>query len=314
MAAGIGKGDLVITTAYSFFATAGVIVRLGATPVFVDINPETYNVSIESIKTAINNLSLENRYRLKAIIPVHLYGQCLDMTSILSIAKEYNLIVIEDAAQAIGSEYDKKRAGSFGDFGCFSFFPSKNLGAFGDGGMVVTDSKEYYDKLIKLRNHGMYPKYYNEMVGGNFRLDALQAAIVNVKLKYLDNWTLERQQNAAAYKQLFKSSGVVNDFIILPNDPLYRHIYNQYVIRVLNGRRDDLRKFLQENDIGTEIYYPVPLHKQKCFFTSTLKLPNAELAAQQTLALPIFPELSCDQQMYVVDKIKEFLEGVKKDE
>jgi len=306
MAAGIGDGDLVITTAYSFFATAGAIVRVGATPIFVDIDFETYNMSIPHVKGTINNLSLKDRANLRAIIPVHLYGQCTDMPGILSIAEENELIVIEDAAQAIGAEYNQKRAGSFGDFGCFSFFPSKNLGAFGDGGMVVTNSEEHYQKLIKLRNHGMYPKYYNEMVGGNFRLDALQAAIVSVKLKHLDNWTSQRQENASRYKQLFCEVDIVKEGMMLPIDSPYRHIYNQYVIRILDGRRNELQKYLQENGIGSEIYYPVPLHKQECFDMNELILLEAESAANQTLALPIFPELTYDQQVYVVGKIKEF--------
>jgi dTDP-4-amino-4,6-dideoxygalactose transaminase len=307
MAADIAPQDAVITTPYTFFATIGSILRVGARPIFVDIDPDTFNISPESLISTIDGMAGEERARLKAIIPIHLYGQCADMEPILNIANEYNLVVIEDAAQAIGSEYNGRRAGSMGDFGCFSFFPSKNLGAFGDGGMVTTHSDELNDRLRILRVHGSHPKYYHRLIGGNFRLDALQAAIVSVKLKYLDGWTQSRQKNAGTYRILFKNAGL-SDFVKLPVERENRHIYNQFVIRV-NKRRDDLRMFLNDAGIGTEIYYPVPMHLQECFSDLNYKkgdFPVAEHAAIQSLALPVYPELSDDQQEYVVDKIQEF--------
>ncbi len=306
IAADIGHEDLIITTPYTFFATAGSIARTGAVPVFVDIDPETYNISTSGIENTINTMTNDEKSRLKAIMPVHLYGQCADMDAILRMAKKYDLVVIEDAAQAIGAEYRGKRAGSIGDFGCFSFFPSKNLGAFGDGGMVTTSSDELYEKLKILRVHGSYPKYYHKIIGGNFRLDALQAAIVSVKLKHLDGWTAARQENAARYRELFASADLDN--IKLPVENQGRHIYNQFVISVPK-KRDDLRQFLQEAGVGTEVYYPVPMHLQDCFSYLSCKkgdFPVSEHAASHTLALPIYPELTGDQQAYVVDKIKEF--------
>ena len=306
IAADIGHEDLIITTPYTFFATAGSIARTGAVPVFVDIDPETYNISTSGIENTINTMTNDEKSRLKAIMPVHLYGQCADMDPILRIAKKYDLVVIEDAAQAIGAEYRGKRAGSIGDFGCFSFFPSKNLGAFGDGGMVTTSSDELYEKLKILRVHGSYPKYYHKIIGGNFRLDALQAAIVSAKLKHLDGWTAARQENAARYRELFASADLDN--IKLPVENQGRHIYNQFVISVPK-KRDDLRQFLQEAGVGTEVYYPVPMHLQDCFSYLSYKkgdFPVSEHAASHTLALPIYPELTGDQQAYVVDKIKEY--------
>ena len=307
MAADIGFKDTVFTTPYTFFATAGSIARTGARPVFVDIDPDTYNISHEYLERAIGSMSLAERERLKAVMPVHLYGQCADMSPILQICKKYNLIVIEDAAQAIGAEYKGRRAGSMGDFGCFSFFPSKNLGAFGDGGIVTTNSDDFYDKLSTLRIHGSHPKYYHKLVGGNFRLDAFQAAVVSIKLKYLDQWTKERQKNAENYRILFKHAGL-EDLVEVPYEKEDRHIYNQFVIRV-KERRDDLRGFLDDAGIGTEVYYPVPMHLQKCFSDLNYKkgdFPEAEHAALHTVALPIYPELSDDKMEYVVDKIKEF--------
>lgn len=307
MAAGVGLDDYVITTPYTFFATAGSIARLEARPVFTDIDPDTYNILPESIADVISEMTEEERARLKAIIPVHLYGQCADMDPILKIAQQYHLVVIEDAAQAIGASYNNRRAGSIGDFGCFSFFPSKNLGAFGDGGIVTTASDELFDKLRVLRVHGSHPKYYHKMIGGNFRLDALQAAIVSIKLNYLDSWTSDRQKNAERYRKLFKDMDLVN-IIKLPVEQQTRHIYNQFVI-MLPERRDALRMFLQEAGIGTEIYYPVPMHLQECFSYLNYKkggFPHAEHAALHTLALPIYPELSENQQIYVVEKIKAF--------
>lgn len=307
MTSGIAAGDTVITTPYTFFATAGSISRVGALPCFVDIDPLTYNISPGGISAAIEGMSPAERGHLKAIIPVHLYGQCADMDPILEIAEDNHLMVIEDAAQAIGAEYKGRRAGGMGDFGCFSFFPSKNLGAFGDGGMVTTRSKAFHDTLVKLRNHGSHPKYYHSLIGGNFRLDALQAAIVSIKLKYLDQWTKMRQDHAATYRSLFLQCGL-GDRVMLPIEKETRHTFNQYVIRVTE-KRDALRAFLQESEIGTEVYYPVPLHLQKCFSFLDYRqrdFPEAERAAAQTLALPVYPELTAAQQEYVVDRINSF--------
>ena len=307
MAADIGCKDTVITTPYTFFATAGSIARTGARSIFVDIDPKTYNISPECLEGAINSMTRTERETLKAVIPVHLYGQCADMAPILEICEKYDLVVIEDAAQAIGSEYRGKRAGSMGDFGCFSFFPSKNLGAFGDGGMVTTNSDDFYDKLSTLRAHGSHPKYYHKLIGGNFRLDAFQAAVVSIKLKYLDQWTKARQKNAQNYRALFKNADLL-DVVQLPFEKEDRHIYNQFVIRV-KERRDDLRRFLNDAGIGTEVYYPVPMHLQACFSALNYKkgdFPEAEHAALHTVALPIYPELSDDQIEYVVEKIEAF--------
>lgn len=307
MASGIGPGDSVITSPYTFFATAGSIVRTGAKPIFVDIDPDTYNISSEKISKTISSMNKNERKSLKAIIPVHLYGQCADMGPILEIAGNNDLLIIEDAAQAIGSEYEKKRAGSLGDFGCFSFFPSKNLGAFGDGGIITTNSSAFYEKMLILRVHGSHPKYYHKYIGGNFRLDALQAAIVSVKLKYLDQWTTARQNNAQKYKLLFDKAGLTEK-IILPLEKENRHIYNQFVIKV-SAKRDDIRAYLNDAGIGTEIYYPVPLHLQECFSYLGYKkgdMPVSEDSSANTIALPIYPELTEDMQIYVAEKIKEF--------
>ncbi|MFO7667997.1 MAG: DegT/DnrJ/EryC1/StrS family aminotransferase [Desulfobacterales bacterium] len=307
MAAGIGQGDSVITSPYTFFATAGSIARVGAKPVFVDIDPDTYNISPEKISEAVCSMNASERSVLKAIIPVHLYGQCADMDPVLEISKKFNLLIIEDAAQAIGSEYKGRRAGSLGHFGCFSFFPSKNLGAFGDGGIVTTNAETFYEKLDILRVHGSHPKYYHRYIGGNFRLDALQAAIVSVKLKYLDGWTSARQKNAERYRKLFEGAGLLEK-IRLPAERESRHIYNQFVIQV-SDKRDELRKHMTEAGIGTEIYYPVPLHLQECFSYLGYKkgdMPVSEHAAASTIALPIYPELTVDMQSYVVEQIKNF--------
>lgn len=312
LAAGIGTGDLVITSPYSFFATAGAIVRLGATPLFIDIDEQTYNIDPSRLESSLSLLREEQRARLRAIIPVHLFGQCADMEPILEVAKRYHLAVIEDAAQAIGSEYQSKhgpvkRAGSMGEYGCFSFFPSKNLGAFGDGGMVTTNSKEVYDRLKILRSHGSSPKYYHKVVGGNFRLDALQAAILTAKLRHLDDWTRKRTENATLYCRLFKEEGL--DSFTLPLEREKRHIYNQFVIKV-KAKRDELRQFLGEKGVGTEIYYPVPLHLQECFGYLGYKagdFPVAEEAAAKTLALPIYPELREEEINYIIDVIKQFV-------
>ncbi|HOL96710.1 MAG TPA: DegT/DnrJ/EryC1/StrS family aminotransferase [bacterium] len=300
MALDIQPGDEVITTPYTFFATAGVIHRLGAKPVFVDIEPDTYNIDPALIEPAVTP-------KTKAIIPVHLYGQCAEMNPILDIARRHNLFVIEDAAQAIGAEYQGRRAGSMGTIGCFSFFPSKNLGGYGDGGMVVTQDESLAERLKMLRVHGSKPKYYHSLVGGNFRLDALQAAIVRVKLRHLDEWTAARQRNARTYDALFEEAGLAGTKIKLPAVKQNRHIFNQYVIQVEN--RDALMAHLKQNGIGTEIYYPVPMHLQKCFARLGYSggcLPVSEHAANTTLALPIYPELTAEQQEMVVKRIAEW--------
>jgi dTDP-4-amino-4,6-dideoxygalactose transaminase len=309
MAAGIGYGDAVITSPYTFFASAGSIARTGGRPVFVDIDPDTYNLSPGELEHTLDSLPAEDRGRIKAIMPVHLYGQCADMEPIIRIAEDRNLLIIEDAAQAIGAEYEGRRAGSFGEFGCFSFFPSKNLGAFGDGGIVTTGSEALYEKLKVLLVHGSKPKYYHKLIGGNFRLDALQAAIVSVKLTYLDQWSTSRRENAQTYRRLFAAAGL--DRIQLPVERESRHIYNQFVIQVPE-KRDGLRRHLHENQIGTEVYYPVPLHLQECFAYLGYRqgdFPLSEAAAEHTLALPIYPELTDDQLAYVVEKIREFYSG-----
>ena len=298
MAENIGPGDEVITTPYSFFATAGAIARLGATPIFVDIDPATYNINPAQVAAKITK-------KTRVIMPVHLYGQTADMDPIMELAREQKLIVVEDAAQAIGAQYKGRRAGSIGDYGCFSFFPSKNLGAAGDGGMIITNDAQRAEKLRILRNHGSNPKYYHKVIGGNFRLDALQAAIITVKLKHLDNWTSGRQRNAQKYNQLFSKANLP---VVLPKIATDRHIFNQYVIRV--SQRNELQAYLQKKGIGTEVYYPVPLHLQECFAYLGHKpgdFPESEKAANETLALPIFPELTEQQLEYVVDSIREFI-------
>ena len=298
-ALGVAPGDEIITTAYSFFASAGVITNNGATPVFVDIDPRTYN---------LDPLKLEGAFtpRTKAVIAVSLYGQCCDVPAIKAVCDRHQAFLIEDAAQSIGSEWEGKRSGSMSDFGCFSFFPSKNLGGAGDGGMVVAQSQELADKVRLLREHGSKPKYYHAIVGTNSRLDALQAAILRVKLKHLDRWSEGRARNAALYNSLFEGSRVVRPH----HDPRTRHIYNQYVIRV--PKRDELRKFLGERTIGNEVYYPVPLHLQKCFAALGYKegdMPNAEAAAKETIALPIYPELTEAQIRYVAATVREFADS-----
>ena len=305
MALNIGPGDIVITTPFSFFSTAGVIARLGATPAFVDIDPDTYNLSPAALRKWFE-LETDKRDKVKAILPAHLYGQCADMDPILEIAGEYNIPVIEDAAQAIGARYPSKtgtkKAGTMGTMGCFSFFPSQNLGAMGDGGMVVTNDAGINEKLKKLRNHGAEPKYYHAMIGGNFRLDSIQAAILLVKLPHLDKWHSMRQKNAAYYDRNLNIEGVKSPTVAYKRE---YHIYNQYVISVME-QRDELKKFLTENNIGTEIYYPVPFHKQECFRYLGYKsgdFPNSEYAATHTIALPIYPELTIEMQDYVIEKI-----------
>jgi dTDP-4-amino-4,6-dideoxygalactose transaminase len=302
MAAGIGEGDEVITTPFTFFATAGSIARVGAHPVFVDIEPETFNIDPKQIENKITD-------KTRALMPVHLYGQCANMDSILEVARRHGLAVIEDAAQAIGSEYKGQRAGSIGDYGCLSFFPTKNLGGFGDGGMVTTSSKELYERVKILRVHGSEPKYFHKTIGGNFRLDAIQAAVVLAKLNYLDHWTELRRQNAEIYKTLFEKRGLLNS-LELPSETTPRHVYNQYVIRV-KDYRDGLRQFLDKNHVATEIYYPLPLHLQECFDSLGYHqgdFPVAERAADEVLALPVYPELTESQLEYVVEMIAHFFE------
>jgi len=308
MAIGVKPGDEVITTPYTFFATVGSIARLGARPVFVDIDPITYNIDSEGLETAITP-------RTRAIIPVHLYGQMADMDPIMEVAARHDLMVIEDAAQAIGAEYHRRRAGSIAHLGCFSFFPSKNLGGFGDGGMVTSNDAELADRVRLLRSHGARPKYYHKVVGGNFRLDAIQAAVLRVKLRHLDGWTQGRQRNADTYRRLFSEAGLAvasldegQSGVVLPTDVGYgRHIYNQFVIRT--GRRDALRAHLKDLQIGTAIYYPVPLHLQECFadlgYTEG-DFPVSEVAAAQTLALPIYPELTEEMLRRVVEGVAAF--------
>jgi dTDP-4-amino-4,6-dideoxygalactose transaminase len=312
MAAGVGFGDLVITTPYTFFATVGAIARVGARPVFVDIDQDTYNVDPEKLNATITSLDEEQKSRLRAVIPVHLFGQCADMGPILHVAQSHGLTVIEDAAQAIGAEYGLadgsiKRAGSMGHYGCFSFFPSKNLGAFGDGGMVTTNEKETYERLKIMRVHGAKPKYYHHIIGGNFRLDALQAAVLIVKLRHLDEWTLKRRENASLYRQFFGEQGC--EGISLPEEREKTHIYNQFVIRV-KDRRDELKKYLNEQGVGCEVYYPVPLHIQACFKYlgyQSADFPASVQAAEETLAIPVYPELTPEQIHYVVDITMKFL-------
>jgi dTDP-4-amino-4,6-dideoxygalactose transaminase len=292
----------VITTPYTFFATAGAIARTGAKPVFVDIDPQTYNIDPGQIEAQISQ-------NTKAIMPVHLYGQCAEMDPILALADRHGIPVIEDAAQAIGADYRGRRAGAMGRYGCFSFFPSKNLGAAGDGGLVTTQDAAVAEKLRILRVHGSKPKYYHALLGGNFRFDSLQAAIVTVKLRYLDGWTAGRQANAARYRRLFEASGLTGAGPVrLPYEaPGNRHIYNQFIIRA--DRRDELFEYLKGQSVGVEIYYPVPLHLQACFAYLGYHpgdFPASEAAAQQTLALPIYPELSDAQAEHVVACISQF--------
>jgi len=306
MAVGIGAGDEVITTPFTFFATAGSISKVGAKPVFVDSDPRTYNLDPAHLKERITP-------QTKAIIPVHLFGQCADMEPIKEMARKDGLWIIEDAAQAIGSDYIKdssppQRVGGIGDVGCFSFYPSKNLGGFGDGGMVTTNDDELAKRLRLLRVHGASAKYHYQCIGINSRLDALQAAVLLVKFRYLEEWTEKRRENAAYYDHLFEEIQYQALDIGIPYVQYNnRHIYNQYVIRV--PKRDELRDFLTQEGIGTDVYYPLPLHLQECYRDLGYEegaFRHAEKAAQETLALPIYPELTREQQEYVVAKIAEF--------
>lgn len=318
MAIDLKPGEEVILPTYSFFATAGVVSRMNAKPVFAEIDPVTFNIDPASIRKLITK-------NTKAIVPVHLYGQSAEMEEIMKIAGEFGVRVIEDAAQAIGTQYkDGTRVGNIGHIGCFSFYPSKNLGCFGDGGLVTTNDAELAERLKIMRVHGGKPKYYHKVIGGNFRLDAIQAAVLNVKLPHLDEWTNGRRKNAGLYTKFFTENGLAeetgrleydgNNSVLLP-EAVYAdaglthdHIYNQYVIRVKH--RDALRKFMTEKEIGTEIYYPVPFHMQECFAYlgySKGDFPVSEWCADDSLALPIYPELTGEQIRYTVDTIKEFL-------
>ncbi len=320
MALDIKPGDEVILPTFSFFATAGVVARLNAVPKFVDSDPVSFNINPDGIRSLINA-------KTKAIIPVHLFGQCADMDEIMAISEEYNIPVIEDAAQSIGAAYaDGRQAGSMALAGCFSFYPTKNLGAFGDGGLITTKDEEFSEKLKKMRNHGMAPKYYHKFVGGNFRLDGIQAAVLKVKFKRLEEWHAARRKNANLYNELFIDAGLAekvgvlefdeNNTVLLPK-AVYKdsahhdyHIYNQYVIRV--PKRDELREFLNVHEIGSEIYYPVPFHRQECFKHLCQKdeeFPVANFLAEHSLALPIYPEITEEQIKYVVGKVAEFYEN-----
>jgi len=294
-ALGVGPGDEVVTTAYSFFASAGAVVNVGATPVFVDIDPSTYNLDPHRLEAAITPGT-------RAVIAVHLYGQCCDLTAVKAVCDKKKVWLIEDAAQAIGSEWEGRRAGSVGDLGCFSFFPSKNLGAAGDGGMVVAQDAALADRVKLLREHGARPKYYHSLVGTNSRLDALQAAILRVKLRYLDQWSERRARNATLYDRLLEGTRIGRPY----RDARARHIFNQYVVRVPD--RDAVRQQMNERGIGTEVYYPVPLHLQECFAMLGHRqgdMPHSEAAAHETLALPIYPELTEEQIRYVATTLRD---------
>ena len=303
MALGIGAGDEVITSTFSFFATAGCISRLGATPVLVDILPDTYNLDPAGVRSAMTT-------RTRAVMPVHLYGLCADLDPLRALTATTGLPLIEDACQAIGARYRGRQAGSIGLAGCFSFFPSKNLGCFGDGGLVTTTDAAFAREVRLLRNHGAEPKYFHKRIGGNFRLDAIQAAVLRVKLPHLHEWTEHRRENAARYRSLFRQAGLA-DRVTLPTEPPgYHHIFNQFVVRVPN--RDDVRQKLAAERIGTEIYYPVPFHLQECFAGLGYQrgvFPHAEAAAASTLALPIYGELTTVQQSAVVEAIARALDG-----
>ena len=301
MALDVGAGDEVITTPYSFFATVSAITRLGANPVFVDIDPQTFNLDISQVEDKITE-------RTKAAQPVHLYGQCADMQALRGICEKHSIAIVEDAAQAIGAEENGLRAGSMSEIGCFSFYPSKNLGGMGDGGFMTTNDDALAEKLYALRVHGSKERYYHKWVGLNSRLDGFQGAVLRVKLPHLDEWSNRRKQNADRYRKLFVDAGLSEQLVLPFERKNCRHIYNQFVIRIPN-RRDKLREFLTKNDIGSDIYYPIPLHLQECFEYlghGEKDFPEAERAAKETLALPIFPELRIDQQEFVVEKIAEF--------
>jgi dTDP-4-amino-4,6-dideoxygalactose transaminase len=317
MALGVGAGDEVITTPFTFFATAGTIARAGARPVFCDIEARSFNLDPAAVRDFLHRdceqrggwlINRASGARVRALMPVHLYGQCADMAALLDVAREFDLRVIEDAAQAIGADVlDGRRAGSMGDIGCLSFFPTKNLGAFGDAGMCTTQDAELAERMRVLRVHGGKPKYYHPYIGGNFRLDEIQAAVLAVKLRRLDAWTAARARNAECYQAAFARSGLEERIAPPAATAGYRHTWNQYVIRA--PRRDELKQFLGEHGVGTEIYYPVPLHLQQCFAYlgyAAEDFPVALAAAREVLALPIFPELEPRQIEYVVDRIAAF--------
>jgi dTDP-4-amino-4,6-dideoxygalactose transaminase len=326
MALEIGLGDAVITTAYSFFATGGCIARVGATPVLIDIDPDTYNISATALKRYLDKychqvegkLVNENRQIVCALVPAHIFGLCCEMNEMLAVAREHNLLLIEDAAQAIGADYPldggSAKAGTMGDAGCFSFYPSKNLGAAGDAGLVVCRNEKFADRLRICRQHGMEARYQHQFIGGNFRLDELQAAILSVKLPHLDQWSAARREAAKFYTNEFRRAGL-EEKIKLPVEPYAaskltnHHIYHQYVIRC--PRRDELRAHLADHEIGTAVYYPLALHEQPCFEYLGYKagdFPEAERAARETLALPIYPEISREAQQYVVKCVAQFFE------
>lgn len=302
MAIGVGAGDEVVLPSYTFFATASAVTRLGATPIFADIDPTTYLVDPADVRRKLSR-------RCRAIIPVHLFGRTADMDALLPIAADAGVPVVEDAAQSILSTWHGRCSGALGDVGCFSFYPTKNLGGAGDGGFLTTTRDDLAATLRLLRVHGMEPRYYHDLIGINSRLDSLQAAILRVKLPHLDAWTTQRQENAARYAELFAGYDLAGQVTAPTDEPRGRHVWNQYVIRVAGGRRDELRKHLATCNVGTEIYYPVPLHLQKCFAHLGWHkgdLPATEQAAEETLALPIFPELRADEQRTVVARIAEF--------
>lgn len=301
MAFDISADDEVITTPYSFFATVSSITRLGAKPVFVDIDPQTYNLDVSQIEAKITE-------KTKAIQPVHLYGQCAEMDELRKISEKHGIPLVEDAAQAIGAEENGKRAGAMSEIGCFSFYPSKNLGGMGDGGFMTTDDDELAHKLLALRVHGSFERYYHKWVGLNSRLDGFQGAVLRIKLPHLDSWSDKRKANADYYRQLFSDAGLTEQLTLPYERENVRHIYNQFIIRVPE-KRDELRNFLTENEIGTDVYYPVSLHLQECFEYLGYRqgdFPESEKASRETLAIPIYPELKRDQQEYVVEKIAEF--------
>ncbi len=302
MAVGLREGDEVICPSFTFFATASAVSRLGGVPVFVDIDPTTFNIAPAALKAAITE-------KTKAVIPVHLFGQCADMDEIMSICDRQGLVVIEDAAQSIGANINGRPAGAWGHCGCISFYPTKNLGGMGDGGMIVTNDEELEDRLRLYSGHGMRPRYYHKVIGINSRLDSMQAAVLNVKITHLDDAVAGRQRNANLYQELFSLAGL-GDEITLPVAKFGEgHVWNQFTIRVHAGRRDELKAFLTEKNIGSEIYYPVPLHMQKCFQSLGYRpedLPETLKASKEVLSLPIFPELEADEIKIVVDQVKQF--------
>jgi dTDP-4-amino-4,6-dideoxygalactose transaminase len=308
-AAGVGPGDFVITTAFSFFASASAIARAGAKPVLLDVDPETLNLDATLVRA---KLQRGGSYKVRAILPVHLYGQCADMNALQTIANEFNLPIIEDAAQAIGAKWDGKPAGSLGVAAAFSFYPTKNLSAYGDAGLVTTSDPDVAEHMRRLRNHGSPQRYYHDEFGWNARMDGIQAAVLRVKMRHIDSWNESRRQIASNYDRLLQEAGLMS---AKPGTPIRsltvsihaHHVFHQYVVRA--DRRDELRKFLADRKIGTEVYYPVPLHLQECFIYLGYRegdLPESELAAREVLALPMFPELTEDEQRRVVESISDF--------